>query len=143
MPYNRMSTEECYAFCSEPVRPAILSTVRANGRAHSAPIWYALDGAAFVFNTGDGTVKGRNLRHQPFISLCVQDDKPPFSYVTVEGVVEIIEDMDAVKRWAAAIGGRYMGANRAAEYGARNAVPGEWLIRVEPIRVTGFKDVAG
>jgi hypothetical protein len=37
-----MTAEECYAFCASPVRPAILSTVRADGRPHAAPIWYIM-----------------------------------------------------------------------------------------------------
>jgi hypothetical protein len=39
-------------------------------------------------------------------------------------------------------GGRYMGADRAEEYGARNVVPGEWLVRVHPEKVTTAKEVA-
>ncbi len=54
-----MSDEEWRAFLSEPVRPALLSTVRADCRPHAAPIWYDLDGATLVFNTGVATVKGR------------------------------------------------------------------------------------
>jgi hypothetical protein len=36
-----------------------------------------------------------------------------------------------------------MGADRAEEFGARNAVPGELLVRVTPARVTSEADVAG
>ena len=36
-------------------------------------------------------------------------------------------------------GGRYMGADRADEFGRRNAVPGELVVRVRPTKViTGF-----
>jgi PPOX class probable F420-dependent enzyme len=121
---------ECYAFCTSPVRPAILSTVRADGRPHAAPIWYALDGRDFLFTTGRGAVKGRNLRRDPRLALCIQDERPPFAYVRVEGTAEVEDELARVRVWAERIGGRYMGADRAREYGARNGMPGEMLVRV-------------
>jgi PPOX class probable F420-dependent enzyme len=141
MPYHQMSTEACYAFCSSPVRPAILSTVRRDGRPHSAPIWFALDRADFVFTTGRGTVKGRNLLRDPRLALCIQDDQPPFAYVRVEGSANVDEDPQRLRTWAELIGGRYMGAERAEEYGARNAVPDELVVRVHVTHIAGVKDV--
>ena len=95
-----------------------------------------------VFNTGESTVKGRNLTREPRASLCVDDDRPPFSFVVVEGVVEISDDLDEVRRWATRIGGRYMGPERAEEYGARNGVPGELVVRLRPDRVVSAFDLA-
>ena len=62
--------------------------------------------------------------------------------VTVEGTVELSDDPDALRRWAAVIGGRYMGAARAEAYGARNGVPGELLCRLRPERIVSAKNVA-
>jgi hypothetical protein len=76
------------------------------------------------------------------VSLCVDDDRPPFSFVVVEGVAEISEDLDEVRRWASRIGGRYMGADRAEEYGRRNGVAGELLVRVRPERIVSAADLA-
>jgi hypothetical protein len=72
----------------------------------------------------------------------VDDDRPPFSFVVVEGVAEISDDLDEVRRWAGRIGGRYMGADRAQEYGDRNGVAGELLVRVRPQRVVSAVDLA-
>lgn len=80
-----MSDEEWWTFLSRPVRPAVLSTVRSDGLPHAAPIWYDLEGATLVFNTGAATVKGRNLHRDPRAVLCVQDHEPPFAFVLVEG----------------------------------------------------------
>ncbi|MGI9022866.1 MAG: PPOX class F420-dependent oxidoreductase [Acidimicrobiales bacterium] len=140
--YHAMSESERLAFLRDPVRPAMLSSVRADGRPHVAPIWYDVDGDLVVFTTGASTVKGRNLQRDPRVALCVHDDQPPYSFVLVEGVAEISDDREALRSWAARIGGRYMGAHRADEYGARNGVPGELLVRVTPIRASGSKDVA-
>jgi pyridoxine/pyridoxamine 5'-phosphate oxidase len=60
-----MSRAEVSAFLSspQPPRPGVLATVRADGRPHAAPVWYDVDDdGSLVFNTGEGTVKGRNLR---------------------------------------------------------------------------------
>ncbi len=137
-----MSGHEQQAFLRTPVRPAILSTVRADGRPHGAPIWYDLDGEMIVFTTGASTVKGRNLRRDPRVTLCVHDDRPPFSFLVAEGTAEISEAPEELRRWAARIGGRYMGNDRAEEYGARNGVAGELLVRVTVNRLTAALDVA-
>jgi hypothetical protein len=76
------------------------------------------------------------------VALCFDDDKPPFSFVLVHGTATISEDPDEVRRWAARLGGRYMGAARAEEYGARNGVPGELLVRVTPIKVIAATGIA-
>jgi PPOX class probable F420-dependent enzyme len=139
-----MSEVEVRAFLTAlPARTGKLATVRADGRPHIAPVWYDVDDdGSLVFNTGESTVKGRNIRREPRVSLCVDDDRPPFSFVVVEGVAEISEDLDEVRRWAARLGGRYMGAERAEEYGSRNGVAGELVVRVRPERVVSAADLS-
>ncbi|MDQ6728215.1 MAG: PPOX class F420-dependent oxidoreductase [Actinomycetota bacterium] len=138
-----MTAAEWRAFLTTPVRTAKLATVRADGRPHVAPIWIALDDDdTVVFMTGAGTVKGRNILGEPRVALCVDDDQPPFAFVVIEGSAEVSEDPVALFTWATRIGGRYMGEDRAEEYGRRNAVAGELLVRVRPTRVIAQKDVA-
>ena len=48
-----------------------------------------------------------------------------------------------VRTRATAIGRRYMGADRAEEFGARNGVPGELLVRLRPDKVIAVRDLAG
>ena len=95
-----MTADEVRAFLTtEPARPAILGTTRADGRPHVAPIWYAVDGdGSIVFTTGADTVKGRNLVHRGRATLCVDDDVAPFSFVVVEGPVAISDNPDEVAR---------------------------------------------
>ena len=138
-----MSADEWRAFLREPARPAMLATVRADGRPHVAPVWIALDDDdTVVFTTGAGTVKGRAIRSDPRVAICVDDDRPPFSYVLVEGTAEVSEDMGDLLDWATRIGGRYMGADAADAFGRRNAVPGELLVRVRPARVVARKNIS-
>ena len=61
----------------------------------------------------------------------------------MRGRVTVHEDLDELLRFATAIGARYMGENRAEEFGRRNAAPGELLVRVTPERLIGEYDVAG
>ena len=144
MAYRPMSDDEVRAFLTAmPARPAILATVRADGRPHVAPVWYAVDDDGTVlFNTGETTVKGRNLRRTGYAAMTVDDDVAPFSFVTLEGPVTISSDLDDVRHWAGVIGGRYMGADRAEEYGERNGVPGELIVRLAPARTVSAADVA-
>jgi PPOX class probable F420-dependent enzyme len=138
-----MSHDEWRAFLRSPVRPAVLATTHPDGRPHVAPVWYDLDDDdRVVFNTGAQTVKGRNLRHGGQVSLCVQDDQPPFAFVMISGRAVWSGDVAVVRPWAARIGGRYMGADRAEEFGARNGVPGELVVWVTPERIVAHKDIS-
>jgi PPOX class probable F420-dependent enzyme len=143
MPYARMDEAEWLAFLRLPARPGVLATTRTDGRPHAAPVWYDLDDdGTIVFTTGADTVKGRSIRRTGNVTLCVQDDRPPFSFVIVDGDASWSEDLDQLRYWATRLGGRYMGPDRAEEYGARNAVPGELLIRVTPTHVVAVRDIA-
>jgi PPOX class probable F420-dependent enzyme len=139
-----MEGEQVRAFLTAlPPHTGKLATVRADGRPHLAPVWYDVDGdGTLVFNTGASTVKGRNLRRDPRASLCVDDERPPFSFVVVEGEAELSDDLDEVRAWATRIGGRYMGPERAKEYGARNGVPGELVVRLRPRRIVSALGLA-
>lgn len=138
-----MSRDEWLAFLRSPVRPAMLATTRKDGRPHVVPIWYDLDDdGSLLFNTGARSVKGRSIRRDDRVALCVQDEEPPFSFVSLSGRAQVIEDLGEVRRWATRIGGRYMGADRAEEFGARNGVAGELLVRVTPDHVVAHRAVA-
>jgi PPOX class probable F420-dependent enzyme len=143
MPARTMTEDETWAFLdSVPPHTGKLATTRADGSPHVAPVWFAVDGRVIVFNTGAETVKGRALARDPRVALCVDDERPPFSFVIVEGTVELVEGADELRRWAAIIGGRYMGADRADEYGRRNGVAGELLVRLHPTRIRAEADLA-
>ncbi|HLI01571.1 MAG TPA: PPOX class F420-dependent oxidoreductase [Acidimicrobiales bacterium] len=143
MPYHVMSDEEVRAFLdSTPPHTGKLATVRPDGRPHVVPVWYVRDGEDLVWTTGAESVKARNLRHQPWAALCVDDERPPFSFVTAQGPVTIEEDLDALLHWATVLGTRYMGAEQGEEFGRRNAVPGELVVRLRPASITSAADMA-
>lgn len=130
------------AFLSEGTRTAKIATTRADGRPHVAPVWFLLDGDHLVFNTHKNTIKGRTLIRDGRVALCVDDDRPPFSFVTIDGRAQVSEDVPQVRDWAARIAARYVGKDRAPEYGARNSVPGILLVRVSIDKVVALRGVA-
>jgi PPOX class probable F420-dependent enzyme len=138
-----MTEPETREFLLEGTRTAKVATVMADGAPHVMPVWFVLDGDRIVFTTGRGSVKGRDLRRDPRVAILVEDDAPPFAFVHIRGRAQISEDLDAMLRFATAIGGRYMGADRGEEFGRRNAVPGELLVSVSPERVITLVDAIG
>ncbi|HEY3942900.1 MAG TPA: PPOX class F420-dependent oxidoreductase [Acidimicrobiales bacterium] len=140
----KMTIDEVLSFLgSTPPRTGVLATTRADGTAHAVPVWYVPDDdGSVVFTTGAGSVKGRNLRRTGRAAFCVEDPQPPFSFVTLEGPVDLSEDLDELVRWAHRLGARYMGEERGAEFAARNGVPGELLVRLTPLNVVGLRDLA-
>ena len=139
---RRMSEQEWRAFVMDGTRTAKVATARKDGRPHVVPVWFVLDGEDVVFTTGARSVKGEALRRDPYACLCVDDQVPPFSFVMVEGPVELSADLDELRRVATRIARRYMGAERAEEFGARNAAEGELLVRLRPTHVLAEADLA-
>jgi PPOX class probable F420-dependent enzyme len=136
-----MTEAEMRAFLLEGTRTAKVATVMADGAPHVMPVWFVLDGDKIVFTTGRGSVKGRDLRRDPRVAIVVDDDTPPYAFVHIRGRAQISEDLDAMLRFATEIGARYMGADRAEEFGRRNAVASELLVSVLPERVITLVDV--
>jgi PPOX class probable F420-dependent enzyme len=138
----KMSDAELREFLLEGTRTAKVGTARRDGRPHVAPVWFLLDGDDVVFTTGENSVKGRNLRGNPAVTICVADDEPPYAFAVIEGTASLSTDLDELRRWAGDIGGRYMGKERAEEMAKINAVPGEMVVRVTPTHVVSDNHVA-
>jgi len=139
-----MTEQEVRDFLSAGTRTGKLAVVRSDGAPMVLPVWFVVDDdGSLVFNTGADTLKGKALRRDPRVSICVDDERPPFGFVRVDGVAELSEDLGAMLPWATAIARRYMGDDLAGAYGKRNAVDGELLVRVTPTRVVAVADVAG
>ncbi len=125
-----------------PARTAKLAVTRLDGSPHVAPVWIDLDGDDVVFMTSAETIKGRSILRDGRVSLCIDDDRPPFAFVTISGTATTSTDPDELLHWGTRIGGRYMGADQADEYGRRNSVPPEMVVRVTVTHVVAVYDVA-
>jgi PPOX class probable F420-dependent enzyme len=140
---TQMAADEVRAFLSAGTKTGKLATVRADGSPHVAPIWFVLDDdGSVLFTTGEDTVKAKAIRRDARVSMCVDDETPPFSYVRIDGTVTTSDDLDKMLVWATRIAARYMGKDKADAYGKRNAVKGELLVRLTPTKVVGQKDIS-
>ncbi len=135
-------TEKVIEFLSAGTRTGMLGYLAADGRPLVTPVWFVVDDGQLAFNTGRDTSKGRALARDPRVVICVDDPHPPYSFVQVQGVATVSEDPQDVLDIATRTGGRYMGADRADEFGRRNAVPGELVVRVRPTKVNAGFDIS-
>ena len=134
-----------------------LSTVKKDGRSQIVPIWFVLDGGKnksatarrakdddIIFTTNGTSVKAKNIQRDSRVSICVDDQTPPFSFVVVYGTAKIHHyKQRELFRFATKIAQRYVGKENAELYGRRNSTEGEVLVRITPTRIIGEKDIAG
>ena len=138
-----LSDPEVRDFLTRGTRTGKLGYLAASGRPLVTPVWFIVDGDSLVFNTGKETAKGRALARDPRATLCVDLEEPPFAFVQVQGEAELSEDPAELLRTATVIAARYMGAERAEEFGQRNAVPGELVVRIRPVKVLATFNISG
>jgi PPOX class probable F420-dependent enzyme len=125
-----------------PARTAKLAVVRGNGAAHVAPVWVDLDGDDVILMTSAKTVKGKAILRDPRVAMCWDDERPPFSFVSLSGTATTSDDLSMMRTWATRIARRYMGDDLAEEFGRRNAVHPELLVRVTPTKIVAKMNVA-
>ncbi|GAA1814576.1 PPOX class F420-dependent oxidoreductase [Luedemannella flava] len=133
-----MTDAQWRAFVSEGTRTGKLATA---GPPHVVPVWFVLDGDDVLFTTGRESAKGRRLARDDRAALCVDDEHPPFAFVMLRGRATLSGDLTEMRHWATRIGVRYMGEGAGEAFGARNAVPGELLVRLRVERVTAMADL--
>jgi PPOX class probable F420-dependent enzyme len=136
-------TPEIRSFLAAGTRTGMIGYVAADGRPLVAPVWFVLDGDDLVFNTGKDTSKARAIGRDPRVALCVDSAVPPYGFVQVQGTATTSAHPAELLRTATEIGSRYMGADRAEEFGRRNGVPGELVVRLRPTKVVAQLDMTG
>lgn len=134
---------EVRAFLLEGTRTAKFGYLSPSGRVLVAPVWFTIEGEELIFNTGKDTAKGRFLARDPRATVCVDLEQEPYGFVQVQGNAELSEDPAELLRTATVIAARYVGPDRAGEFGRRNGVPGELLVRVRPTKVIAYFNMTG
>jgi len=132
---------EVSAFLQAGTRTGKLSYTGVDGRPLVAPVWFIVEDGRVVFNTGKETAKGRALARDSRATLCVDLEEPPYAFVQVQGNAELSEDPGELLRTATAIAARYVGPELAEEFGKRNGVPGELVVRLRPTKVLATFDM--
>ena len=146
-----MSKAEITRFLMQGTFTGKLATVKKDGSSHVVPIWFVLDNrnsrdkiGDIILTTGDTSVKAQNIQRDNRVSICVDDQIPSFSFVTVFGTAKIHPyKQKEVFKWARKIAERYMGKDNADAYGRRNSEEGLVLVRIKPTRMIAEKDIAG
>jgi PPOX class probable F420-dependent enzyme len=139
---EKMTKDEWQEFVSAGTRTGKAGVTAEDGTPHVTPVWILLDGDDLIFTTHESSVKGKALRRDPRVCVCVDEETPAYSFVSLWGKASLSEDLGELRKWATALGGRYMGADRAEEYGERNGQPGEVLVRVRITKVVALRDIA-
>ena len=140
---KRMTRAEYKRFLLEGTKTGNIATVKKDGSPHVVPIWFYLDGDDLVFTTAEESIKAKNMKRDPRVCVSVDDQRPPYAFVQIEGIATLSDNLNEMLYWSTRIGGRYMGERNAEAFGKRNAVPGELLVRIIPTKVISYKDVAG
>ena len=140
---RELNDTEMKAFLLEGTRTAKLSVVRKDGAPFVTPVWFLLDeDGTLVFETERRSIKGHAIARDPRVSLCVEDDVPPFGFVRIDGEAGITENHPDLLAWTTRIAARYMGDERADEIGKLNAGDGHALVRVTVQRVVALVELA-
>jgi PPOX class probable F420-dependent enzyme len=138
-----MSDAEYRDFVTAGTRTAKWANTRRDGRPHVVPVWFVLDGDDLLITTGAKSVKGRAVLRDPRVALCIDDDRPPYAFVLIEGCANVSTDPDEVLRAATLNARRYVGAERAEEYGQLNGGEGMLLVRITPEKVVSENNITG
>jgi PPOX class probable F420-dependent enzyme len=109
-------SERARAFLEER-RFAVLATINADGTPHLSTMWYSLEGDTILMNTKAGRIKDRNMRRDPRISVCFEEG---YSYITISGTVEMIDDQEIAQADIFKLATRYDGEESAREQMAQS-----------------------
>jgi PPOX class probable F420-dependent enzyme len=125
-----MNSAEREAFLAE-VHVGVLAVAAGPGRGPLVtPVWYSYEpGGPLRINTGGGTSKASAIAAAGRLSLCTQDEAPPYKYVTVEGPA-VIEPGEPAERLV--IARRYLGPEGGEAFVAANPGTDFVIIRMTP-----------
>ena len=147
---TEMSKAEVARFLMQGTFTGKLATVKKDGSPHVVPIWFVVENGKgrgkagnIILTTGDTSVKANNIQHDDRVSICIDDQKPPFSFVTIHGTAKIYPyKQKEVLEWATKIAERYVGKKNAKTYGEVNSGEGAVLVRIKPTKVIAEKDIS-
>ena len=147
---TEMSKKEIKRFLMKDTFTGKLATVKEDGSPHVVPIWFIDDNTNnkktlgdIILTTGNTSVKAKNIQRDNRVSISIDDQKPPFTFVAILGTAKI---QSAKKKemliWATKIAERFMGKENAKKYGKLNGSEGAALVRIKPSKFIAEKDIS-
>ncbi len=135
--------DDLVAFLSEGTRTAKIACTRKDGSPVVSPVWFVLDNRDLVFTTMNTTLKYRVIKRDPRVSICIDDDRFPFGFATLAGEATLHElELPELLEWTTRIASRYVPEHLVSQYGRRNAVKGEVLVRVKVTNSFAYQGIA-
>jgi nitroimidazol reductase NimA-like FMN-containing flavoprotein (pyridoxamine 5'-phosphate oxidase superfamily) len=123
-----MSPAQRDAFLAD-VHIAVLAVDEPGRGPLALPIWYEYRDGAIELGMDGGSRKAELLRAAGRATVLVQDENPPYRYVSVEGPIEVVQ----APRDVQAVATRYLGPELGAWYAEQNPVtPTSIVIRLTP-----------
>ncbi|MCY7300830.1 MAG: pyridoxamine 5'-phosphate oxidase family protein [Ilumatobacteraceae bacterium] len=111
------------------VRVGVLAIDHPGHGPLALPIWYQWDNGVVVISMDGSSLKARLLRAAGRATMTVQDEAPPYSYVSVQGPVVVASEMGDVLAMAT----RYLGAELGKWYADSNPSTADTvLVRLTP-----------
>lgn len=111
---------------------AYLATTLPSGAPLIAPVWFGVVDGHIAFFTGDDTLKSRNMKAQPQVSILLQDPEDPYRYVQIRGSY-VESDPEGAREFLDMLSNRYIGKDYP-DGGSDSGV----IIKIKPERVNVF-----
>jgi PPOX class probable F420-dependent enzyme len=103
-------SKKAQAFLQE-LRFAVLATINQDGTPQLTTMWYLLeDDGTILMNTKVGRLKERNVRRDPRVSICIEDE---YNFLTINGTVQLIDELKRSQHDIYRLSARYHGEEKA------------------------------
>lgn len=106
-----MTPQQIDQFLARPLI-AHVTSLRADGSAHTVPVWYQYEDGKFYVFTPTPSVKIRHLKRDPRLTISIASEDEPYRYVVAEGEAELSNDNPNQR--GGEIASRYRGAEGPA-----------------------------
>ena len=140
---EKLEGEELLAFLAYGTRTAKIAAVKRDGSPSVSPVWFILDQNDIHFTTMNTTAKYKMIARDPRVSICIDEEQFPYNFAVLTGDASIQQlAVDELLPWTSQIARRYVPEHLANQFGQRNAVEGEVLIRVKILKSFAYKGIA-
>lgn len=114
-----------------------LSTLNKDGSPNTMPLWYEWDGEKILMFSAGNVGKIKRLRRDPRAALCIAEGVGIMeAWVSVEGSVEFIDDIQRARDFACQLAERYYDPERAkAAIEGWSKAEGMLLLEIKPSRI--------
>ena len=121
-----MTIEQREAFLAD-LHVGVLAIERDGKGPLALPIWYAYADGAVMISMATDSAKANLLRRAGRATMTVQDERPPYRYVSIEGPVTLAPYDEVEAFDIEDVAKRYLGDEFGAEYAAANP-PGDTTV---------------